>query len=259
LANVVDDHLMGITHVIRGEDWIPSCPKHIMLYNALSWEHPVFAHVPNVLGENGKKLSKRTNAKSVLDFKKEGYLSEALLNYLMLLGFSPKDNREILSKEEIIKEFSLDKVNSAPSVFDEKKLLWMNGEYIRKSQNLNLKNQILEFFPELKNTDQDLLEKFIEVAKSRMKTLADFKLLVSPFLDNQTTPSSEIKDKFRELLENVSSWEKDKLIERIKELNREYGYGFQEIYRAVIGAKSGLPLADVFEILGKEKTLLLLK
>jgi glutamyl/glutaminyl-tRNA synthetase len=98
LANVVDDHLMEITHVIRGEDWIPSTPKHILLYNALGWDTPVFAHVPNVMGVDGKKLSKRRGAKSALDFKKEGFLPEALLNYLMLLGWSPKNDQEILTK-----------------------------------------------------------------------------------------------------------------------------------------------------------------
>ncbi|MDO8269708.1 MAG: glutamate--tRNA ligase family protein, partial [Candidatus Levybacteria bacterium] len=122
LANVVDDHLMGITHVIRGEDWIPSTPKHLLLYQAFGWETPVFAHVPNVLGTDGKKLSKRRGAKSVLDFKKEGYLPEALLNYLMLLGWSPKDDREILEKSDIEREFSLNNVNVSPSIFDERKL-----------------------------------------------------------------------------------------------------------------------------------------
>ena len=139
LANVIDDHLMGISHVIRGEDWIPSAPKHLMLYEAFGWIPPQFAHVPNVMGTDGKKLSKRRGAKSVLDFKNEGYLSEALLNYLMLLGWSPKNDREVLSRDEIEKEFSLERVNSAPAIFDERKLLWMNGEYIRRTPISNLK------------------------------------------------------------------------------------------------------------------------
>ena len=132
LANVVDDHAMDITHVIRGEDWIPSTPKHILLYKAFGWGQPVFAHVPNVLGTDGKKLSKRRGAKSVLNFRDEGYLPEALLNYLMLLGWSPKDDRELLTKDDIIQNFALENVNSSPAVFDERKLQWINGEYIRK-------------------------------------------------------------------------------------------------------------------------------
>ncbi|MEX2007642.1 MAG: glutamate--tRNA ligase family protein, partial [Candidatus Levyibacteriota bacterium] len=127
LANIIDDHKEGVTHVIRGEDWISSTPKHILLYEAFGWETPEFVHVPNILGPDKSKLSKRRGAKSVLDFKQEGFLPEALLNYLMLLGWSPKNDREILSKEEIIKEFSLESINVSPAVFDERKLEWMNG------------------------------------------------------------------------------------------------------------------------------------
>lgn len=260
LANVVDDHLMGITHVIRGEDWIPSAPKHILLYNAFHWKVPVFAHVPNVMGTDGKKLSKRRGAKSVLDFKKEGYLPEALLNYLMLLGWSPKNDREILTKEELIKEFSLDKINSAPSIFDERKLQWLNGEYIRSLDDKKLLDILFDYDPGLNAYNKDMIAKFIPIAKTRMKTLADFHNLIRPFLSEESiTPQSKLKSELRAILENVDNWEKEQLVEKIKSLNLEKGYGFQDIYKAVIGEKSGLPLADVFELLGKDKTLKLLK
>lgn len=260
LANVVDDHLMEITHVIRGEDWIPSAPKHILIYNAFDWSIPVFAHVPNVMGTDGKKLSKRRGAKSVLDFKTEGYLPEALLNYLMLLGWSPKNDREILTKEELIGEFSLEKINSAPSIFDERKLLWLNGEYIRSLEDKKLLELLFDFDPSLTGYDRDLIEKFVPLAKTRMKKLPEFHTLIKPFImDEASTPPSELKDDFRKILEQVGDWDKDLLIEKIKSLNLEKGYGFQDIYKAVIGEKSGLPLADVFELLGKDKTLKLLK
>ncbi len=259
LANVVDDHLMGITHVIRGEDWIPSTPKHLLLYRAFGWNAPEFAHVPNVLGTDGKKLSKRKGAKSVLDFKKEGYLPEALLNYLMLLGWSPKNDQEILSKDEIIKEFSLEKVNSAPSIFDERKLQWMNGEYIRKTQNSELKSQLLEFDPLLKEFDEDLLEALIEPAKTRMKLLSEFVNLVSPFLTTSRTPSSKLKSELESKFNQIKVWNKDEILIALKDFIGENNLSFQDIYTMIIGQKQGLPLADVFEILGKEKTLSLLK
>jgi len=260
LANVIDDYLMKISHVIRGEDWIPSTPKHIMLYKAFGWDIPVFAHVPNVLGTDGKKLSKRRGAKSVLDFKKDGYLPEALLNYLMLLGWSPKNDKEILSKEEIGKDFSLKNVNVAPSIFDERKLLWMNGEYIRKIQNSKLKSQILDFDPELKKIDEGLIDQLINVAKTRMKTLVDFGILIEPFVSESfKTPKSETKSKLFESFKVIEQWNSKTIFTEIKKLLEVQSLKLPDIYQDLIGLKQGLPLGDVFEILGKEKTLSLLK
>lgn len=259
LANVVDDHLMDITHVIRGEDWIPSTPKHILLYKAFNWNIPVFAHVPNVLGEDGKKLSKRKGAKSVLDFKTDGYLPEALLNYLMLLGWSPKNDQEILTKEEIVKEFSLEKVNSAPATFNTKKLDWMNGEYIRGLSNEELEKRVKEFDPSINELDDSLVAKLVEPAKSRMKLLADFKALVTPFISEAPTPPNPVKEELSVVLGELANWNKDTLIEYLKKFTTDRGVRFPDLYVAIIGEKQGLPLADVFEILGKEKTLSLLQ
>lgn len=261
LANVIDDNTMGITHVIRGEDWIPSTPKHILLYEAFGWGIPVFVHVPNILGTDGKKLSKRKGAKSVLDFKNEGFLSEALLNYLMLLGWSPKDDRELLSREEILKAFSLDKINVAPAIFDQKKLEWMNGEYIRKSQNSKIKSQILELEPELAKLDQEIMEKLIEPAKTRMKTLAEFKDLVLPFIQKQEGKNSdtEIRLEIAERLGAVSEWNKEEIGQALKDLLTAKNLRFPDLYQILIGKKQGLPLGDVFEILGKDKTLEFIK
>lgn len=258
LANVIDDHLMEITHVIRGEDWIPSTPKHLLLYRAFGWDAPVFAHVPNVLGIDGKKLSKRRGAKSVLDFKKEGYLPEALLNYLMLLGWSPKDDREILSKEEITSEFTLEKVNDAPAVFDERKLLWMNGEYIRKTDNQTLKKLILDFDSSLIDYDQDVLDKLIEPAKTRIKKLSEFKGYVTPFI-KPMKKESELLKKIAANLTALSEWKKENILDVLIKFMQENQIKFQTIYEELTGEKQGLPLGDVFEILGKEKTLQLLR
>ena len=130
-AVVVDDHLMGITHIIRGEEWLPSTPKHVLLYEGFGWESPKYVHLPNILNQDGKKLSKRHGDVAVEDFIKKGYLPEALVNYIALLGWSPGKDEEILSMEELIELFDLERVNKSGAVFDVNKLKWMNGHYIR--------------------------------------------------------------------------------------------------------------------------------
>lgn len=257
LANVIDDHLMEITHVIRGEDWIPSAPKHIMLYKAFGWNLPFFAHVPNVLGEDRKKLSKRRGAKSVLDFKNEGYLPEALLNYLMLLGWSPKNDQEILSKEEIEKQFNLENVHSGPAIFNHIKLDWINGEYIRSFSDEKLFERILEFDSSISEYDLKIVKKLIVPAKTRMKTLSDFKKLVAPFL-NPRDIEDDLRKSFSEFLSQIDEWNLDNLIERLKIFVKENDINFKKLYKITIDETNGLPLADVFEILGKEKVISLL-
>lgn len=256
LANVIDDHFMGITHVIRGEDWIPSTPKHILLYKAFGWEVPVFAHVPNVMGTDGKKLSKRRGAKSVLDFKKEGYLSNALMNYLMLLGWSPKDDREILSHNEIIENFSLEKVNSSPSIFDERKLMWMNGEYTRQLSVEELSTKLLEFDSSAREglTDEEF-KKFVESAQTRMKLLAEFKTQVAPYINSVST-KTEVLARCWDTLSVLTNeeWNKTRISSQIIEFIKKEKIKFSQIYTDLTGNPSGLPLGDVFEIIGRNRT-----
>ncbi len=133
LANVVDDRGMQVTHVMRGEEWIPSTPKHVRLYEAFGWPAPIFAHLPVILSPDGGKLSKRHGAVSVREYREQGFLPEALINYLALLGWSPGDDREILSLDEIAALFDLGRVNKRGAVFDQVKLTWMNGKYITES------------------------------------------------------------------------------------------------------------------------------
>lgn len=135
-AVIIDDHLMNVTHIIRGEEWLPSTPKHVFLYDAFGWEAPTYVHLPNILNSDRKKLSKRQGDVAVEDFKKKGYLPEALINYVALLGWSPDDNKEIFSLEELENNFSLEKVSKSGGVFDVLKLNWMNNQYI-KSYNLD--------------------------------------------------------------------------------------------------------------------------
>jgi glutamyl-tRNA synthetase len=143
LANVVDDHLMGISHVLRAQEWLPSTPLHVIMYRAFGWEPPEFCHLPMVMGTDGKKLSKRHGATSIDEFRNQGYLSEALINYVALLGASYEEGKDIYSLAELEERFSLDKLNKAPAIFDYKKLEWYNGVYIRMKSDGELAERCL--------------------------------------------------------------------------------------------------------------------
>ncbi len=148
LANVVDDHLMGVSHVLRGDEWIASTPKHILIYEAFGWEPPLFAHMPVILAPDGGKLSKRRGAASVLDFRRAGFLPEALRNFLALLGWAPGDDREIMSLDELVAAFSLERVQAKAAVLDETKLEWMNGAYLQKLPPAALLAEVLPLWRE---------------------------------------------------------------------------------------------------------------
>jgi len=138
LANVVDDHLMGITHVIRGEEWLSSTPKHVLLYDALNWQRPVFAHLPLLLNPDRSKLSKRQGDVAVEDYKAKGYLKEALINFVALLGWNAGDDKEFYLIDELVENFSLERVNKSGAVFDIEKLNWLNAEHLRMKSNEEL-------------------------------------------------------------------------------------------------------------------------
>ena len=201
LANVVDDHLMEISHVIRGEEWISSAPKHIILYKAFGWKPPQFAHLPIILGPDKSKLSKRHGAVSVLEYRDQGYLPDALINFMVLLGWNPKTEQEIFSREELIKQFSLDKVQKSGAVFDIKKLDWINGNYIRKMDLGKLTEMCVPYLEnagliEIKNREQktenkkikikqtgeeidfDYLKKVVALEQERMKKISEIPELV---------------------------------------------------------------------------------
>jgi glutamyl-tRNA synthetase len=144
-AAMVDDHLMGITHVIRGEEWISSCPKHVWLFEAFGWEKPVFVHCPVIVGKDGKKLSKRHGATSVLDYRSMGFLASALKNFVALIGWAPGGDREVFTETELIEAFSLDGLQPSPGRFDFEKLLWMNGAHIRASSIEELEARLRDY------------------------------------------------------------------------------------------------------------------
>lgn len=263
LANVVDDHLMRISHVIRGDEWISSTPKHLLLYEAFGWNPPVFAHLPVILGPDKSKLSKRHGAKSVLEYRDEGYLPEALNNFMALLGWNPGGDRELMTLEEMTKLFDLRDINTNSPIFDVKKLSWFNSYYIRKSQISGLKSQILAQNAKLKETNSELLDRLIPLAQTRMKTLNDFYALVRPFFEesriNLTQKEKEIAKKLREQLGLIKQWTKKRILEAIKKVLESEKVKMPLIYKIVTGKASGLPLPETLEILGKEKVLEKLK
>lgn len=175
LAVVVDDHDMGITHVVRGDDHLSNTPKQILIHNALVWEIPVYAHVPLICGFDGARLSKRHGATSIEDFKEKGFLADALFNYLCLLGWAPGDDRELMSREEIISIFSLDRIGKKDAVFDEKKLIWMNGKYLAQ-QSCDLILNLLS--SKLTDNNKEKIEKdrhnflfLLDLVKTRAQTI----------------------------------------------------------------------------------------
>ena len=172
LANVVDDHEMHVTHVIRGEEWLPSTPKHMMLYTAFGWTPPAFAHLPLLLNPDKSKLSKRQGDVAVEDFLSQGYLPEALMNFVALLGFNPTADREIFTLEELTRLFDLKKVNKSGAVFSREKLDWMNGHYLRQISGKKLLKLTKPFLADTKLTPAEL-EKIIEVEKARAHTLVE--------------------------------------------------------------------------------------
>lgn len=179
LANVVDDHFMRISHVLRDQGWLSSLPLHILLYEAFGWEPPVFAHVPVILAPGGGKLSKRKGAASVMDYKRAGYLPEAVVNFLALLGWSPGDDREKMSREELIQAFSLERISAKAAVFDEQKLEWINGLYMQDRSVESIAPEVIARWKEcgLVAGDSDDNDPYalrvIELLKDRSKRITD--------------------------------------------------------------------------------------
>ncbi len=174
LANVVDDHLMAISHIMRGDEWLPSVPKHILLYNAFGWEIPVYAHLPLILAPRDKgKLSKRHGGVEVRDFRRQGYLPEAMVNYLARVGWSYDDKTEIFSREELIRYFDLDGINNSPARFSYERLEWMNGYYIRQLATDELARRLVPFMARAGfDVTADDVQPIVPLIQERLKTLA---------------------------------------------------------------------------------------
>ncbi len=179
-ANVVDDHLMSITHVVRGNEYLSSSPKYTRLYHAFGWEEPIYVHCPLITNEEHKKLSKRSGHSSFEDLLEQGFVTEAIVNFIALLGWSSPSNEEIFSLEDLIKEFDYRHINKAPAVFDLNKLTWMNGEYIKKMDNEKYYEMAIPYIKEVIHKDLDLY-KIADLVKSRIETFLDIKDLIDFF------------------------------------------------------------------------------
>jgi glutamyl-tRNA synthetase len=273
LANVIDDHLMKITHVIRGEEWLTSVPKHIILYNAFGWEIPELAHVPLILNPDKTKLSKRQGDVATEDFLNKGYLPEALLNFIALLGWNPGEgeNREIFSKDELIKLFSIDKINSSGAVFNYDKLDWMNGEYIKKFDIKKLMDLATPFLSKAGYDvfDVNKTERLLFALKTYINKLDEIpkhaeiyykkKLSFSP--EQKTFLKLESSRKVVSLLNNKLKSLPDITIDNFKSLvndiQKETGIKgkslFQPIRLVLTGEDHGPELGLIAYVLGREE------
>lgn len=274
LAVVVDDHLMKITHIIRAEEWISSTPKHVLLYRAFGWKLPTFAHLPLLRERDKSKLSKRHGAVGVLEFRKEGYLPEALLNFIALLGWSYPGGKEIFSLAEFIEKLDLERISTSAPVFDRVKLDWMNGEYVRQLGNMKLGRRLGEYLKRFRRSELEsgLLEKIVPLVRERIKKLSEFEELAGFFfkeiawskellIQNSETVEST-KEKLEEslkLLEGMKDWKTARLENGIRKLAEDQGWRAPKLFMilrvAVTGQKISPPLFESMEILGRERAL----
>jgi glutamyl-tRNA synthetase len=263
-ANPVDDMLDEITHVIRGQDHVSNTPKQIQILRALGAEPPVYAHVPDVLGTDGKKLSKRHGAQSVEDFREEGYIPEALVNFLARLGWAYDDKTEVFSRDELVRLFSLDRVSSSPAVFDYQKLAWLNGVHLRNLTPDEYADRVVTYLRERGiDWDEELVRQAAPLVQEKIETLSEF-AGYARFLFEDVKPDPSLLDK-RVLdaaavtLADVDPFNAATIEQALRELAERLELkpreAFQPIRVAVTGSKVSPGLFESIELLGREKSL----
>ena len=264
LGVVVDDHLMEISHIIRGEEWISSTPKHILLYQFFGWTPPIFAHMPLLRNRDSSKLSKRKNPVWVGDYKAKGFLPEALINYLATMAWSFPGGRDIFSLEDMIKEFKLEDIQTTAPIFDTEKLRWMNGEYMRQKSTQELKLCIYQHVNTLIRSKHDkILDKVIPLIRDRMKVLSEFQSLAGFFFERPKEFERPLKVaplKVGGIALQSCEWNHDAMEAAIRleaeKADIKAKDVFMELRVAVTGKTVGPPLVESLEILGKEETLM---
>lgn len=266
-ACVIDDGLMGITHVLRGDDHLSNTVKQLALYEALGWPTPIFGHVSMILGPDGSKLSKRHGATSVEEFRDRGYLPEALLNFLALLGWSHPDGKEILSKDELISSFSLERLVKNPAIFNPEKLKWMNGEYIRMKDLCQLTELAKPFLRPLigETYDETKLQKVLQTVRERVGELSELPSLTEFYFRRpvcNVPRTAEAVESYAVLvseLEKVDNWTRETLQGAFKvtlKVSKLKGRDFYMTLRQILtGRTEGPELVDVLDVLGKDETL----
>lgn len=276
LANVVDDHEMKISHVIRAEEWLSSTPRHVLLYAALGYQPPDFAHVPDVLGSDRSKLSKRHSDVSVQEYRDNGYLPEAMVNFLALLGWSLDDKTDIISRDELIKNFSLERVSKTAGIFNLEKLKWMNGVYVRKLTPEDFVQRCLPFIKKAFSNNVpsvDYIRKLLPLVQERTKLLTEVPELTHYFFSDKLnydtnlliskdmTPEStrQALAGAKERLENFSSFDAQTLESMLRplaeELKLKTGQLFGALRTAVSGETATPPLFQMMAVLGRERCL----
>ncbi len=268
LANVVDDHLMEISHVIRGDEWMSSTPKHILLYESFGWKPPAFMHMPLLLGKDGKKLSKRRNPTSIFYYRDSGYLSEAFANFLTLMGYSMLEDKEIYTVDEITRVFDPKRIGVSGAFFDIQKLDWINQQYLI---NTIPEDQIWGRIQSWSFNDS-FMQKLMPLVHTRMKTFGEFMELCGFFFVNHLTYTDDLlcssqvtKDKVPLLVQGIiwsldeqENWRREGIEKAIRNVSEVFGVHLKKVmipilYGAITGKKQGPPLFDSFEILGKER------
>ena len=269
LANVVDDRLMKISHVIRGDEWMSSTPKHVMLYESFGWEPPVFMHMPLLLGNDGKKLSKRRNPTSIFYYRDSGYLSEAFVNFMTLMGYSMKGDQEIYSLDEIIADFDPKRIGVSSAFFDVNKLDWLNQQYL--IQNIP-ENALWDRIKQWSFNDE-FMQKLMPLCHTRIKTFGEFMELCSfffvnnlPYTEELLCPQSLSKEKVCYALQAIiwsldedDSWGKAGIEQAARTVSEVFGLHLKKavipiLYATFTGKRNGPPLFDSVEILGKDRT-----
>ena len=273
-ANVVDDHLMGITHVVRGNEYLSSSPKYNRLYEAFGWEVPVYIHCPLITDENHQKLSKRCGHSSFEDLVEQGFLTEAIVNFVALLGWSPADNQEIMTLEELVEKFDYHHMNKSPAVFDYTKLKWMNGEYIKKMDFDKFYEMALPYIKEVITKDYDL-KKIAHMVQTRIEIFPDIRDHIDFFeelpeydvamythkkMKTNAQTSLEVLQEILPVLEAQEDYSNDALyqtlLKYVEQKGCKNGYVMWPIRTAVSG-KQMTPggSTELMEVLGKEESL----
>ena len=263
LASVIDDHHMRISHVIRGEEWIPSLPKHSLLYNAFGWSTPKFIHLPLLLNKDKSKLSKRQGDVAVEDYMKKGYLKEALINYVSLLGWHGSDNKEIYNLDELIDSFSVDRIRTSGAVFDIKKLTWFNQQYIKEHDNESLQTLINQSLSKKWNITIPM----IDLLKESVDGINDFENELSIFFEyvpfkvdvNNKLFSKDIYNFLQILMNKIIDYTNiqvddfKSLINQIKEEHNISGNVWKPIRIAATGKEHGPDISKFIEIIGADQ------
>jgi glutamyl-tRNA synthetase len=271
LAVVVDDHVMGITHIMRGDEWMASVPKHLLIYRAFGWDVPPMAHVPSVLGADGKKLSKRHGSTALLQFREDGYLPEGLINYLALVGWSPGTEDEIFSMDDLIRVWKIEQVQSAGGKWDKERLDYFNGVWIRRLSIDELVRRLEPFVPA--EWDRATLKKIAPHIQERMKTLREAKdqigflfsdnigyepsLLIPKKRDRMLTAEALVRS--RAVLGELEPFTAEMIRPGLETLAEQLGWPRKDlngaIRMAITGRQVGPPLYESLEVLGKENSL----